>query len=295
MIAKNLIKPLILERIVARSVRVSGILAASAIFFPASLLAQPKSSPSSTSGTWRDSKPENKRTNRKIDKLVFQPRGTEGKPLETVGAGTRTADRCLSTPPDSRNATAKTEPLGLTLVVPQGNENLTINARPTFWFYLPQTQSKTLEFSLFEKTPNVLGEYKTGIYQVSLPIDRQGIVTSYTLPANAPALNSGKTYEWAIALVCDPNNRQRDLNASSVIMRVELSAEMLNDIKQTPVLEQADIFAQMGIWSDLLTSLVTSLSASPNPTQKLWQDLLRSDSVKLEKIADQPLTVSKIK
>lgn len=38
-----------------------------------------------------------------------------------------------------------------------------------------------------------------------------------------------------------------------------------------------------------------SPKTSPDTYQKLLQDLLRSESVKLERIADQPLTIREIK
>jgi hypothetical protein len=219
----------------------------------------------------------------KINPIMFKPRPSQGKPLEALGAGTRSNDRCVA---DRSNQPNQSEAPDLTLVVPTLSENITVSDRPTFWFYLPKTTAKTIEFSLFEKTPNALGEYKTGIYQVSLPIERQSIVTGYRLPANAPALAVGKKYEWAIALVCDPNNRQRDLNASSTISRIDLTAEQQSGLSQASALQKSEFFANNGIWSDMVTALSTSDRLVVN---QLWQDLLKSESVQLGKIAEQPL------
>ncbi|MDX1978241.1 MAG: DUF928 domain-containing protein [Pseudanabaenaceae cyanobacterium bins.68] len=211
--------------------------------------------------------------------VIFRPRPHTDRPLQTAGAGTRSLND-----PQSQCVAANSP--GLALVVPQAAANFTATERPKFWFYLPKTQAQALEFSLFQPTPNSLGESETGIYQVMLPIQRQRVITSFTLPPEAPALADNQTYTWRVSLVCNPQNRLRDLRITGTITKIKLAEDQKLQLAQGSTLTRANLLASLGIWTDLLNTL----SQDQQLMQVNWQNLLKSPEVQLDQLAEQTLT-----
>jgi len=174
----------------------------------------------------------------------------------------------------------------MTALVPPTNIGLTISERPTFWFYIPyQTTSTNLvEFLLINEKKQA---YKTTFRLTSKP----GII-SLTLPQNAPALEIGKKYNWVLSFICDPENRLKDTFVKGYIERVSINSDLKNRLERvnTPR-ERILLFAENGLWYDVLTLLAEERRKKPNDTQvaKDWKDLLESSEVQLEELVSEPI------
>ncbi|MGJ5675308.1 MAG: DUF928 domain-containing protein [Nostochopsis sp.] len=175
----------------------------------------------------------------------------------------------------------------MTALVPPTNIGLTISERPTFWFYIPYqpTSTNPVEFLLLNE--NNKEAYKTTLRLTSTP----GII-SITLPQNAPALESGKKYNWVLSFICDPANRLKDTFVKGYIERVSINSNLQNQLERvsTPR-EQILLFAENSLWYDVLTLLAEERRRKPKDAQveKDWKDLLRSPKVELQEFVSEPI------
>ena len=85
---------------------------------------------------------------------------------------------------------------------PATNIGLTITGKPTFFF---QISSSSVEEATF-KLLNAKGD--TIIYEKTFPLTKTGGVMSFTLPADAEALEVGKEYSWELVANCDSLDQQ---------------------------------------------------------------------------------------
>jgi hypothetical protein len=148
---------------------------------------------------------------------------------------------------------------------------LTQENRPNFLVYLPQTNAKTVEFSLYDEKMN-------GIYQVSVPVPNQAGLVNIRLPDNAPALVKDKPYYWSFALVCNAADRTEDWVVGGWIEYTEPNANVQKQLDQVAGIEDVSIYAKNGFWYDAVTKLVELQQATPNQPQlaKTWIELLQS-------------------
>lgn len=190
--------------------------------------------------------------------------------------------------------------LPLTALVPQMEKSVgavkatlvwgtTIASHPTFWFYLPDSNSslQLVEFVLQDEQNNDI--YRT---PVSLP-QKPGVV-SVQLPSTLKPLNINQNYHWflktTVATSCD---RQQPViandNVEGWVQRVSPTPTLTSQLKSAPPGQQIRLYAQNGLWYDALTSLAQLRRTNPQDgTLKAdWQELLQS--VGLGEIADQSL------
>lgn len=98
-------------------------------------------------------------------------------------------------------------------LVPTTNYGWTLEERPTFWVYLPQTSAKQVVLSLKEE----------GIQhhsQTFLPITGALGIIGIKPSDESPALEVGKNYQWAVVLVCGERPSPNDPAIASVVRRV---------------------------------------------------------------------------
>ena len=205
-----------------------------------------------------------------ITQVLFKPSPT------TRGAGSRNDRYCAQDTP------AKNEPTLTALVPPPLNQSsLTWAERPTFWVYLPKTSARQIVLSVKEE-----GSQQHS--QRFLPITGESGIVGIPLTENMPPLEVGKSYQWAIVLVCGDRPSPNDPVVTAWIQRAAPSQPLNN---QQAALEQAVRYGEQGIWYDALTTLaVARRSQSDNPAlAKIWAEFLAQPSVGLGTIANEPL------
>lgn len=198
----------------------------------------------------------------------------EGEPEQTVGAGSRNAQEC--TDPENNQP--------LTLLVPPNKVALTVAERPIFLVYFPKTVAKQAELSLRD-------EQGKGIYQATFNLSDTPGILNIQLPETAPALEIGQKYQWSIAMICYPDDRLRDQVVDAWIQRTELPASLNQQLEAASIPEKVSLYAQNGIWYDTISTLAEFASQPDNSTvaANAWQQLLTSESVKLEQLLGIPL------
>lgn len=206
--------------------------------------------------------------------VQFQPPPEEEQPKKTEGAASRQLGQCSTNQQVSKTQSATAELAPLTTLVPRNNHGLTTQERPNFWLYLPHTSARRAILSIKEagKAPH---------WQQSVELNQKQGIVGIELAKDAPALEIGKNYQWAVVLVCGDRPSPNDPVVASWIKRVDVKGEM-----PSTGIEKAAAYATQGIWYDALNVLATERTSVPN-WQKHWQEYLQSGG--LETIADEPI------
>lgn len=172
-----------------------------------------------------------------------------------------------------------------TPVTPTTDPQLTTTAYPSFFVYVPQNSAQALEFVLQDNTSN------QELYKTTLKPNKQSGVVRVNFPnnANLPSLQNGKEYTWSFSVVCDTQNRDKDIEVTSSIQRIQTDPNLAIQLQKALPRERAALYATSGIWQDTLTIIADLRRTNPNDlgVKTDWEDLLKS--VGLEKIAQAPL------
>lgn len=208
-----------------------------------------------------------------LPRIFFKPPADAQEPHKTTGAGSRGGacpqDTLLS------ETTARRSPMAL---VPNTNTGLTLAERPTFWIYLPKTTAKQIVLSIRE------GGIKDHA-QVYLPTPQDSGVVGFQLPVTDPALEIGKTYQWAVVLICGARPSPNDPAIAAWVRRIA----PMQPLKKGTILEQAAWYGEQGIWYDAIAALAEVRRTKPQDKglTDIWTQFLNSAG--LEAISTEPL------
>jgi len=165
--------------------------------------------------------------------------------------------------------------------------NLTLNAHPTFWVYVPYTQKEVLsgEFSVQEGDNEV---YSTHFHLPTTP----GIV-SISLPPTLKPLEVGKTYNWYFNINCSSVKLAEPPDSVvGQVQRVARSGEFESEFQKakTP-LERIATYAKHHAWYDTLTELAQLRLKAPQDStlNQVWVELLSDRNVGLAQVAQEPI------
>ncbi len=126
-------------------------------------------------------------------------------------------------------------------------------ARPDFFWYMPPTSQGVVSFAL--KASN--GQE---IYTTEFQADGQEGIARLSLPVglgDGTALKPNQTYSWEVALNCEPGNeRAMQYRLRGQITRVETAPGLQSQLKVSPRLKQAELYATNGVWNDSISALV---------------------------------------
>ena len=211
--------------------------------------------------------------------ILFQPPPQEEQPESTEGAASRHHKKCAQDVLVSRQEVALGDHLNLTAVVPDSNYGLTIADRPTFWVYLPKTSAQQAILSIKEENENPN-------WQQSINLTREAGITGIKLSDDAPALEIGKNYQWAVILVCGKRPNPNDPVVAAWIKRVDESKVIDSQLPAKTMLEKAAWYAQKGIWYDPLDILSQAQQSSMDNWHDIWVKYLQSAG--LDEIANEP-------
>ena len=193
--------------------------------------------------------------------ITFQP--PEGsRPRQTVGGASR-GEQC---PLDSME-----QDLSLTPLLPSGSPSLTMESRPTFMVYVPQTSATSALLSIRDADE----DYD---YQTMVSIGNRAGIVSVSVPEDAPALDVNHEYQWSLILMCDNKLRPDSPVAKGDIMRIADNGYLNAKLAKANKLESAAIYGSAGLWYDTLSSLAELKSSNPKDTDisANWESLLAS-------------------
>lgn len=219
---------------------------------------------------------------RRITRVNFQP-PRRGAPRSTIGLGSR--GDCLV---NSRLRALTPFPYGTT---EEATLELTTAAYPTLFVYVPSFDQAAQGLSL--TVMRVTSTAEEELYTESFALPAEAGVVGLT-PTNTalPALTVGQRYHWYVSMVCHSLgsvDQSGNAIADGWMERVTLDDTLRSRLENADLLEQADLYAQAGIWQDTLVILAELRRTQPSDgiLQVIWQELLQS--VGLQAIAEAPI------
>jgi hypothetical protein len=217
---------------------------------------------------WSQTKPT-----QTIASVSFDPPDGD-RPKNTAGGASRNDGRCSQDPKDLQPY--------ITAVLPADRYGLTVESHPTFLVYLPPTVAQKAFFSIKDESDR-------DHYQTFLSLTQKSGVIAIELPADAPALETKKTYRWSFVMMCDRVLRPDSPLVEGEIQRIEMDSTLSSQLQGATPIEQAALYGKAGIWYDTVATLVDMRHSQPNNSNlvTIWEDLLKS--VELNAIATQPL------
>jgi Domain of Unknown Function (DUF928) len=206
-----------------------------------------------------------------ISKVSFTPPPDDGQPDRTEGAGSRGG-------PCAQDADPTANTLPLRALVPKTNKGLTLAERPTLYVHLPATSAKQVALSLREEGTKQHS-------QTFFPITGTSGLISLKPSDDSPPLEVGKTYQWAVVVLCGERPNPNDPAITAWVRRVALSQPK----NQSTALQQAAWYGQNGVWYDALASLAEAKRNQSNNKALTdnWIDFLKSAG--LEAMATEPI------
>lgn len=204
--------------------------------------------------------------------VVFKPNGS---PRTTTGGASRGI--CSIPAPD----TSQSQMLTIALI-PNTDAELTTQAHPTIFIYIPDATIISAELSLWD-------ENQKGLYQTTVSLSGKSGIVGIPLPDSAPSLAVGKRYKWSLALICDRDRRSRDVVVEGWMQRTQLSSTLEEQIKTVEPLQRARLYAQNRVWYETLATLAELRRDRPDDSSIAteWQNLLQS--VGLQDVAQAPV------
>jgi Domain of Unknown Function (DUF928) len=211
--------------------------------------------------------------------VFFKPAKGQSAPLRASGGASRTGRYDLT---EANGPTGAAGPAAVMAMLPQTYMGNTISDRPTIMVYLPASAARQASFSLKDAKGQTL-------YQQNMAVSGNAEVMAIALPADAPALQVGQTYQWYVGLEVDGNLGPSTPYVDGWIQRVEPSAKVAAALQQPDLLKQAEVLGAEGIWYDCAAKLASLRTQSPGNASldKEWSDLL--GAVGLQELSAMPV------
>lgn len=192
----------------------------------------------------------------------YQPPANIGAPGRVEGAGTRGGNCSLADKP-------------LTALVPNNRFGATVAAHPTFFVYMPalspQERPLSVEFLLEDANGNQ-------VYKSTFQANKISGILALSLPAQAglPSLKVGQDYKWSFSIICNADERSRDIAVEGWVRRVALDPTLEAQLAQASPTQQVDLYAEAEIWHDALAALVQLRRNNPSDSAvtQQWEKLL---------------------
>lgn len=157
------------------------------------------------------------------------------------------------------------QPVILTLLVPNDHDGLTTSSHPTFFWHV--SAPIPMAFALTE--PGVVQP----LLEKQIQPQETGII-QLKMPQDLPELVPGREYRWSVTLICNPARPSANPLIQSWIKRSPTTPALTQQIAvATSEREHALIYAQAGLWYDALEAISTAHNANPND-QTILDDLL---------------------
>ncbi|HEY9729592.1 MAG TPA: DUF928 domain-containing protein [Chroococcales cyanobacterium] len=213
----------------------------------------------------------------------YQPPRGIGTPGHLERGGTRSPSHsCLTTGK------------ALTALVPSSKFGVTVSPYPTFFAYMPdlsaENSSLPVEFTLEDADGN-------NIYKAKFETRGKAGILTLALPSQVglPPLKVGQDYKWTFSIVCQPDERSKDVSVEGWTRRVELKPSLQSQLAQASLVRQVDLYAEAEIWQDALATLVQLRRDNPGNSTvvAMWQKLLSAaglEQIGRESLVSEPTT-----
>lgn len=205
---------------------------------------------------------------------VYKPPLGLGAPSGLVAGGSRGADICLAAGLGKKNTT-----LTLSVLAPADHVGLTVQEQPSLYWYLSAATNCQVEVTLTdEQTVEPLLELKLD------PPTTPGLQRVRLIDYGV-RLSPGVRYQWAVALVPDPDHRSKDIIATGGIKRTETTEALQAKLVWANKTEVTAIYAEAGLWYDTVAAISDLIATAPQGSALRTQRAALLEQVRLSEIA----------
>lgn len=171
---------------------------------------------------------------------------------------------------------------------------LTAAEHPDFWFYTPYAKASIdkIVFTLRSQDNKI-------VYKSAELIPKKPGFFHVSLPAKSDPLITDQLYQWELRLTLKPETNMgivapkkiEEFSLKGWIQKSDLNSSLREQIKQSPPIHQAALYAENGLWYDAFTILakLRREKLQDLDIQKDWENILKS--VNLDKLADKKFAV----
>jgi len=179
-----------------------------------------------------------------------------GTPSRRVGAGTRGAGDLTPT---------------ITVIAPL-TIGYTLQASPTLFWAIEKPVKYQIEISMFRP------DREQPLFEKRFNIDKAG-VHSFSLKDAGVVLEKNQSYEWFVALIKNPKNRNEDVLTSGLIKYVDKSDNLQQCLNKNPLIYAA--YAGCGIWYDAIMELSDAIEKNPHDStlKEVKQNIFKQEEL----------------
>jgi len=207
--------------------------------------------------------------------LLYKPPLGLGAPTGLVAGGSRGTDTCLSGEGGNEHAA-----LTLSVLAPADHIGLTVHEQPSLYWYLSAPAGCQVEVTLTDE------QAVEPLLDVTLSPPIKPGVQQVRLADYGVRLTPGVQYQWAVALVPDPEHRSKDIIAASGIERTEATAALRADLAQADKTTVAALYAEAGLWYDAVAAISDLIADVPqNPAPRMQRAALL-EQVRLPEVVE---------
>lgn len=175
---------------------------------------------------------------------LYQP-PQRGAPGGRVGGGTR----------------GPMTDLPLLLALAPDHVGLASEVQPQLVWYLSKATSYPLEFTLIDESG------VTPIIEKRLSSPTEPGIHIIQLADYDLKLEKGKTYQWFVSLVSDPEHRSADIIGGGMIEVGEVPASLTEELKNANPVEATKLWGQAGFWYDAIGVISTNIQSHPSDAE----------------------------
>ena len=144
------------------------------------------------------------------------------------------------------------------VVIAPDHTGLTLQEQPTLYWYVSKKVPIHVELTVIDDVS------EKPLLEKNLDTPVGSGIQSLSLKDYGIRLKAGVEYRWYAALVADPKQRSKDILASGTIKRIIPSAATRDKLSRAQGIAAVAIYADEGIWYDLISSLMSLMNASPS-------------------------------
>lgn len=138
---------------------------------------------------------------------------------------------------------------------------LSTEAQPQLVWYLSQATAYPLEFTVIDETG------VTPILEKRLASPAEPGIHIIRLADYDLQLEKGKTYQWFVSLISDPDHRSTDIIVGGMIQVGDVPASLEENVRKATPVEATRLLAQAGFWYDAMGVISTSLQSHPSDAE----------------------------
>jgi hypothetical protein len=210
-----------------------------------------------------------------VPTLLYKPPLGLGSPIGLVAGGSRGTNTCRSGDPEDRSTV-----LTVAILAPADHIGLAVHEQPSLYWYLSATAGCQIEVTLTEEQP------VEPLLDLNLSPPIKPGIQSVRLADHGVRLIPGRQYQWAVALIPDPEHRSKDIIAVSGIKRIEATEALRAQLAQADKTTVASLYAEAGLWYDAVAAISDLISDAPQDPTLRMQRVALLEQVQLPEVAE---------